>query len=178
VRFLFGRTCFQTGRYDEAILHWERAIELSEADMAATSHVAMCYKATGQHEKVLDTARRTLVRAERVLSENSSDSYALISGVNALARLGDAERTRQWAVRVKAVDPDDPSIDYNIACAMALLGETEAALDALEACLPRVDAVTFSVWMKQDNDLDPLRDLPRFQRLVRDLDARAAAARA
>jgi adenylate cyclase len=178
VRFLYGRTCFQTGRHDEAILHWERATELSEADLAATSHVAMCYRATGQHEKVLDTARRTLMRAERVLSENSSDSYALITGVSALAKLGEAERTKQWAVRVKAVEPDDPSIDYNIACAMALLGETDDALDTLEACLPRVDPVTFSVWVEQDTDLDALRDLPRFQRLVRDLDARAAAARA
>ncbi len=178
VRFLYGRTCFQTGRHDEAILHWERATELSEADLAATSHVAMCYRATGQHEKVLDTARRTLARAERVLAENSSDSYALITGVSALAKLGEAERTKQWAVRVKAVDPDDPSIDYNIACAMALLGETDAALDTLEACLPRVDPVTFSVWVEQDTDLDALRDFPRFQRLVRDLDARAAAARA
>ncbi|WP_413717771.1 winged helix-turn-helix domain-containing tetratricopeptide repeat protein [Silicimonas sp. MF1-12-2] len=178
VRFLYGRTCFQKGRHEEAILHWERAAELSEADLAATSHIAMCYKATGQHEKVLDTARRTLVRAERVLAENSSDSYALITGVSALAKLGEAERTKQWSLRVKAVDPDDPSIDYNIACAMALLGETEAALDALEACLPQVDPVTFSVWIKQDNDLDALRDLRRFQCLVRDLDARAAAAMA
>ncbi|PWJ21376.1 winged helix-turn-helix domain-containing tetratricopeptide repeat protein [Jannaschia seohaensis] len=178
VRFLYGRTCFQTGRHEEAILHWERATELSEADLAASSHVAMCYKATGQLEKVLDTARRTLVRAERVLAENSSDSYALITGVSALAKLGDAERTKQWSLRVKAVDPDDPSIDYNIACAMALLGETETALDTLEDCLPRVDAVTFSVWIKQDNDLDALRDLPRFQRLVGDLNARAAAATA
>lgn len=178
VRFLYGRTCFQTGRHDEAILHWERATELSEADLAATSHVAMCYRATGQHEKVLNTARRTLARAERVLSENSSDSYALITGVSALAKLGEAERTKQWAVRVKAVDPDDPSIDYNIACAMALLGETDAALDTLESCLPRVDSVTFSVWVEQDTDLDALRDFPRFQRLVRDLDARAAAAKA
>ena len=177
VRFLYGRTCFQTGRYDEAILHWERATELSEVDLAATSHVAMCYRAAGQHEKVLDTARRTLARAERVLSENSSDSYALITGVNALAKLGEAERSRQWAVRVKAIDPDDPSIDYNIACAMALLGETDAALGTLEACLPRVDPVTFSVWVEQDTDLDALRDLPRFQRLVRDLYASTAAAR-
>ncbi|MXQ06784.1 tetratricopeptide repeat protein [Alphaproteobacteria bacterium GH1-50] len=178
VRFLFGRTCFQTGRHEEAILHWERATELSEADLAASSHVAMCYKATGQHEKVLDTARRTLMRAERVLAENSSDSYALITGVSALAKLGEAERAKQWSLRVKAVDPDDPSIDYNIACAMALLGETETALDMLEDCLPRVDAVTFSVWIAQDNDLDALRELPRFQRLIRDLDARAAAATA
>jgi adenylate cyclase len=127
---------------------------------------------------VLDTARRTLVRAERVLSENASDSYALISGINALARLGEAERTKQWAVRVKVVDPDDPSIDYNIACALALLGETETAIDTLEACLPRVDPLTFSVWIEQDNDLDALRDIPRFQRLVRDIDARATAAMA
>jgi adenylate cyclase len=178
VRFLYGRSCFQTGRHADAIEHWERASELSEADLAATSHLAMCYKATGQPDKVLDTARRTLARAERALTENSSDSYALISGVGAFAKLGEAERARQWALRVKAVDPDDPSIDYNIACAMALLGETETAVDSLEACLPRVDAVTFSVWVKQDTDLEPLRDLPRFQRLVEDLDARAAGAKA
>lgn len=178
VRFLYGRSCFQTGRHADAIVHWERASELSEADLAATSHLAMCYRATGQPEKVLDTARRTLARAERALSENSSDSYALISGVGAFAKLGEAERAKQWVLRVKAVDPDDPSIDYNIACAMALLGETETALDSLEASLPRVDPVTFSVWVKQDNDLDALRDLPRFQDLVRDLDARAAATRA
>ena len=176
VRFHYGRSCFQTGRHADAIVHWERATELSEADLAATSHLAMCYKATGQPEKALDAARRTLARAERALSENSSDSYALISGVGALAKLGEAERARQWALRVKAVDPDDPSIDYNIACAMALLGETETALVTLEACFPRVDPVTFSVWIRQDNDLDSLRDLPRFQRLVRDLDARAADA--
>ena len=178
VRFLYGRSCFQTGRHADAIAHWERASELSEADLAATSHLAMCYRATGQHAKVLDSARRTLVRAERVLSENSSDSYALISGVGAFAKLGEAERAKQRALRVKAVDPDDPSIDYNIACAMALLGETEAALDTLEACLPKVDPVTFSVWVGQDTDLDTLRDLPRFQRLVRDLDTRAASANA
>ncbi len=176
VRFHYGRTCFQTGRHADAIVHWERAAALSEADLAATSHLAMCYKATGQPEKVLDSARRTLARAERALSENSSDSYALISGVGAFAKLGEAERAKQWAQRVKAVDPDDLSIDYNIACAMSLLGETEDALDTLEACLPRVDPVTFSVWVKQDTDLDPLRDLPRFQHLVRALDARAADA--
>ncbi len=178
VRFLYGRSCFQTGRYADAIVHWERAAELSEADLAATSHLGMCYRAIGQPEKALDSARRTLARAERALSENSSDSFALISGVNALAKLGEAERAKQWALRVKAVDPDDPSIDYNITCAMALLGETEAALDTLEACLPRVDPVTFAVWIKQDTDLDALRDLPRFQRLVRELDARAANAKA
>ncbi|WP_316651592.1 hypothetical protein [Ovoidimarina sediminis] len=54
-------------------------------------------------------------------------------------------------MRGSSVDPDDPSIDDNIACAMALLGETDAALDTLETCLPRVDPVTFSVWVEQDN---------------------------
>ncbi|MDU8945923.1 hypothetical protein RXV90_21260 [Rhodophyticola sp. MJ-SS7] len=54
-------------------------------------------------------------------------------------------------LRGSSVDPDDPSIDDNIACAMALLGETDAALDTLETCLPRVDPVTFSVWVEQDN---------------------------
>ncbi len=177
VRFLYGRACFQTGRHADAIVHWERAAELSETALPATTNLSMSYEATGQHEKALDSARRSLARAERALSENSSDSYALICGALALAKLGEAERTKQWALRVKAVDPDDPSIDYNIACALALLGETETALDTLEACLPKVDPVTFSVWVKQDTDLDSLRGTPRFQRLVQDLDARVANAK-
>jgi adenylate cyclase len=176
VRFLYGRSCFQTGRHHDAIVHWERAAELSETALSAVTSLDMSYVATGQTEKALESNRRTLKRAESILAENSSDTYALMCGVLALARLGEVERAKQWAVRVKAVDPDDPSIDFNIACAMANLGEAETALDMLEACLPRVDAAVFFVWMKQDTDLDPLRDFPRFQRLMASLEARASAA--
>jgi adenylate cyclase len=91
--------------------------------------------------------------------------------------MGEVERAKHWAVRVKAVDPDDPSIDFNIACAMATLGEIETAFDRLEICLPRVDPAVFSVWMKQDSDLDSLRDIPRIQRLMTDLEDRALAER-
>jgi len=175
VRFLYGRTCFQTGRHADAIVHWERAAELSETALPAITNLSMSYEATGQHDKALESARRALARAERNLSDNSSDSYALICGFLALAKLGEAERAKQWFLRVKAVAPDDLSIDYNIACGLVLLGETETALDTLEGCLPRVDPVTFSVWMKQDTDLDSLRDTPRFQRLISDLEGRAAA---
>ena len=174
VRFLYGRSCFQTGRHADAIVHWERAAELSETALPAITNLSMSYEATGQYEKALEVSRRTLARAERALSENTSDSYALMCGFLSLAKLGEAERAEQWILRVKAVDPDDLSIDYNIACGLALLGETETALDTLEACILRFEPVTFSVWMKQDTDLDPLRESPRFQRLVRDLDMRAA----
>jgi len=177
VRWLYGRACFQVGRHHDAIEHLERAAELSETAIPAVTIVGMCYEATGQREKAIDAARRTLERAERAVAENGSDAYALTSGIGALARLGDADRAKQWALRVKAVDPDDPSIDFNIACAMAELGEIDTALDTLEACLPRVDASAFSVWVKQDSDLNNLRDNPRFHRLVADLDARAAAAK-
>lgn len=177
VRFLYGRACFQTGRHADAIVHWERAAELSETALPAITNLSMSYEATGQPEKALDAARRTLARAERAISENSSDSYALMCGFLALAKLGETERSNQWALRVKAVDPDDLSIDYNIACGLVLLGETETALDTLETCLPRVDPVTFSVWIKQDTDLNSLRDIPRFQHLVRDIDARANEAK-
>ncbi|MCU4654751.1 winged helix-turn-helix domain-containing protein [Roseibacterium sp. SDUM158016] len=177
VRFLYGRSCFQTGRHHDAIVHWERATELSETALSAVTNLDMSYVATGQEEKALESNRRTLSRAEAILAENSSDTYALMCGVLALARLGEVERAKQWAIRVKAVDPDDPSIDFNIACAMTNLGEHETALDMLEVCLPRVDAAVFSVWMKRDTDLDPLREIPRFQRLMSDLEARAAAVR-
>ena len=125
-----------------------------------------------------DAQVRTVERVERAIAENAFDTYALICGVNALATLGEAEKAKQWAQRVKAIDPEDPSVDYNIACAMATLGETDEALDVLEDCMPRVNAIVFYHWMKQDTDLDSLRDLPRFHTIMQDIEARALALKA
>ena len=178
VRFLYGRTCFQAGRHNEAIEHGEYATKLSETALAAVTNLSMSYRAIGRLDLAHDAQVRTVERVERAIAENAFDTYALICGVNALATLGEAEKAKQWAQRVKAIDPEDPSVDYNIACAMATLGETDEALDVLEDCMPRVNAIVFYHWMKQDTDLDSLRDLPRFHTIMQDIEARALALKA
>ncbi|MGA1179100.1 MAG: TPR end-of-group domain-containing protein [Marivivens sp.] len=69
-------------------------------------------------------------------------------------------------------------VDYNIGCALALLGETETALNFLEQGLKRANSVEFVKVLKQDVDLDSLRREPRFQKIVSEVEARALASSA
>ncbi len=64
-----------------------------------------------------------------------------------------------------AIDPDDPNTLYNSACAYAKLGNHDEALDLLERVLKH-GARTFRDWIAHDSDMDPLRNNPRFQRLL------------
>ena len=173
VRLHYGRTSFVLGRYGDAIQHWERASELHQYDISCITMLTMCYSAMGQTEKEDDAARRAMERINRALEEDPSDTFVLTCKVLGLAHYGEAEQAKKLALRVKAIDPDSPGIDYCLACAMSLLGEIDTALDFLEASLIRVRAPSFRNWVKRDTDLDALRDTPRFKRLIADLQARA-----
>lgn len=63
--------------------------------------------------------------------------------------------------------PDDPTVHYNLACSLALLGRVDEALDSLEASVQRgysdVEA------MLADEDLTALRGELRYEALVRRL---------
>jgi tetratricopeptide (TPR) repeat protein len=78
--------------------------------------------------------------------------------------MGDREKSSDWARRALAIDPEETSIIYNVACVYALLGRTEEALD----CLGKVmDQGTFyKNWAAKDSDLDSLRSDPRFHALL------------
>jgi hypothetical protein len=59
--------------------------------------------------------------------------------------------------------------DRDAGCALAILGEQEAALDALEKA---IDAgLAGGDWVPQDPDWESLRDQPRFKELVERLAA-------
>ena len=60
--------------------------------------------------------------------------------------------------------PDNPTVHYNLACSLALTGQKEKALRALEAALRR----GFSEFrtLREDDDLASLRDEPEFKNLL------------
>ena len=63
------------------------------------------------------------------------------------------------------IAPDDPLTHFNVACTYALLGEPEKAIDLLEGWTARVNKAT-QRWLVNDTDLNSLRDIPRFKRLI------------
>jgi adenylate cyclase len=62
------------------------------------------------------------------------------------------------------MDPDDPSVLYNIACAFALEGQTKEAILTLQKAID--NGFGHWSWIEHDSDLDTLRGDPEFTALL------------
>jgi adenylate cyclase len=84
-------------------------------------------------------------------------------GAGAYAALGEVERSKEWMERALLVDPDNLSMRYNFACALAaFIGDKQGALRHLERSLATAGAFHLSL-VETDPDLDSLRDEPQFK---------------
>jgi len=95
-------------------------------------------------------------------------------GVTALVSLGEGARAKEWAQRAVLLDPNNRNLRYNLGCSMGHLGEFDAALDMLEPVFQTAPPQGL-VWAKEDNDLDAIRDHPRFKAMIAAAEARLAA---
>ena len=136
----------------------------------------MSYVALGHHKESMAASGRAMQRIERDVVVRPDDANALVSGVIALARLGENERAKQWALRAQAIEPDDPMDHYNLGCALAQMNEPSRALDLLESCVPGMSP-EFINWIKQDTDLVPLQEHPRYVALIARGETRLASLR-
>ena len=168
--YLFsGRNCFNLGQYLKAAEMLGKAADLKHDDFRALGIQAMCFQSLGRKEDMINAARRSLARAEAAIAERPDDADALAFGAGLLAILGETERTKDWAERASIMEPDDFYLNYNLACAYAVLGETELALDRLEQVLSPSLLRSQKEFMLHDSDLDKLRDHPRFIALIKKL---------
>ena len=95
-------------------------------------------------------------------------------GANGLAVLGQAERAKEWVARALLIDPDNLSMRYNFACALAAhLKDTDAAFDMLETVL-EMASLGLLHHVKVDPDLDTLRDHPRYKAMMEAAETRLA----
>jgi adenylate cyclase len=165
----------QRQRPDDAIRYYEKAMTVMETDLLSAAMLGTCYRATGNAQGALHVAQVTLARAERRLAQDQNDVQALTYGAAALAQLRQPERAQEWMDRALVADPDNYSMRYNFACALAVDSRTtEAALDMLGPMFATIDGSTLR-WAKVDPDLGPLREHPRFKALVAAAEARLAA---
>jgi adenylate cyclase len=93
------------------------------------------------------------------------DALALSRGAISLILVGDVDQGLEWAERAYALN--SRVCAYNVACAHALAGDGERALDLLES-----DAASTAVyrnWLEHDSDWDSLREHPRFKAVLETL---------
>jgi adenylate cyclase len=162
------------GRYPEAIACYEKAAGLTETAFAATAMIVSCYGAIGDKQGARRAAVRSVEVAEKAVAADPTNGAALGFLVMGLATLGDAERAKAWAERALLLDSQNHNMRYNFACSFALLNDVDAALDLLEPILAGTSPMVFG--MRNDPDLESVRDHPRFKAMVAAAEARVAQA--
>jgi adenylate cyclase len=171
--FHYARCLFMQGSFEQAVHYFERSAEIRTDDYLSPVHLMSAYRSLGRSCEREYWAREGIERAERALNRNPENSGPAHRGALALAHLGEGDRARDWAARALAIDPEDIVAQYNIACVYSILGDLDAAIDLLETLLPHGSAYHV-LWFKNDSDLDPLRQMPRFQELLTALAAEPA----
>ena len=163
--YFYARACFAQGKFERAAALFERAAEIKPDDYQSLCLLIQIYHSLGRDPDAQDAARRGIERAERELTLHPENSRAAYLGAKALVTLGQNDRAKEWLNRSIAIDPEDLLTQYNVACAYTALGDTEAAFDLLERLLPNANHET-KAWIRYDSDFDPLRDHPRYQKVL------------
>jgi adenylate cyclase len=167
-----GQVAQDQGRIADAARHFEKAASLTDIDFICPGMLISLTGALGDAEASARWARLALERAEAALAQDGANGSALGFGVGALARLGEADRAREWIARAVAVDPDNMVGRYNMACSLCThLGDVDGALDLLERVLATARPYTLSM-MRTDPDMAPLRGNARFGAMVKAAEAR------
>jgi len=129
--------------------------------------VAQAYHSLGVEDEAERARRQGLALVEQRLQHAPDDVRARYLGANALVALGEREKGLAWARQARSMDPEDPMLLYNLGCINALAGEPAEALACLGLAVTA--GLTQKDWLLHDGDLDSLRNLPEFQRLLDNL---------
>ena len=163
--YWYGRALEAEGRFPEAVKMYERAQVLRPEDYQAPSFLAQAYRALGMMDESNAADRRAIRLMLERLELNPSDARAANLLAATYATMGESEKAVDYADRSLAIDPDDAMLLYNVCCTYTLLGRNDEAI----ACLERAVDKGFGhrEWIDHDPDLNPLRENPRFQSIMR-----------
>jgi adenylate cyclase len=165
--YLYARSCFHRGKLKRAAELFERSAELRPLDYQSLVLLSRVHEGLGNKERSLDAAKRAVAVAEKVLELKPDETRALYLAATPLMRIGREKEAHEWIERALFIEPDDPSVLYNVACFYAQTGEIEKALDCLDHA--RLPGMANASWIENDADLDPLREHPRFKKLFSEL---------
>ena len=162
-----ARMLFRHGKLGEAVPHFEKAAALMDTDWHNPLMLTTCYRSTGDEQLRRRAAKTTFERAERAIARDPTDGPALAAGADALAILGEKERSLEWIRRALFLDPDNLVMRYNLGC--ALIQDHEAIDEAVKTFQPFFEKLQSPMHLRHlevDPDLGPIRDDPRFEKML------------
>jgi TolB-like protein/Flp pilus assembly protein TadD len=171
--YYYGRSCFAQGQFEKAAELFLKASQASPADFQALSLRGLCFRALNRKGEARLTFQECLQKIENHLQLNPDDVRAVYMKAGAFLGLGEHAQALEWSDRALSMDPEEPSVLYNVSCNYALLDEPDKALDCIEKAFHK--GFGHKEWMEHDPDFLSIRNHPRFKALMRGLAAARAA---
>jgi adenylate cyclase len=165
--YYYARASFHQGKLQKAADLFARASEVNSEDYQSRILRAQVLAGLDQVDLSNEVAREAITVIEKHLKWNPDDARAFYLGASALQQIGEQDRAERWIGRALAIDPTDSVVLYNVACFYALSGQANKALNYLESAVNQ--GTVSGSWMEHDNDLASLREAPRFQALLKQL---------
>ena len=162
--YYYARTRFHQGDLEGAAELFRKAAETDPADYQSRCLRVQILRGTGRTALAVNEARESVEILEKHLEWHPDDARALHLGAGSLVALGQTARAKRWLRRALELDPDDPIVLYNVACNFATLGDVEESLDYLEQAVAH--GTVSADWMRNDEDLVPVRNNPRYAALL------------
>jgi adenylate cyclase len=165
----YGEACREAGRPADAVAPLERAVELRPTDFWPIGMLSATYQELGREAESRLAAYRAFSCIEAELQRRPDNANALALGAIHLGYFGEKARCEEWATRAIALEPDNFSVRYNVACAYATMDKLDAALEHLEYMnqhIPRARRWLFRI-AQIDADLNLLRHRPEYQMLMK-----------
>jgi Flp pilus assembly protein TadD len=144
-------------RRDEAEEQLRKAIELDPNWARPYDNLAILYRLEGRLEEAEEAAGKALEFAPESVAAHNNMANLLISQ----ERYEEAETYYRRAI---ALDDTQAKPYYNLACLYSLLGRPREALSYLQGAIQRDSVMRKEA--AEDADLEAIRDMPEFQRLI------------
>ena len=161
--YFWGRNLLWQGRAEEAIRILRIAQTLRPESYDVAGMLGLGYERAGSQVEAAAARRLALKLMEDRLELNPDDPRAWVLAACQYAGAKDRARAEEAIRRALAID-DDGLTHYNAACAHVLLGDTDKAIDYLQAAVNR--GWHHREWIEHDTDFDAVRDVPRYKEVL------------
>ena len=123
---------------------------------------------TALRDRLDGIGQQFLVDFYEVVTKRQPENLEVFAELaQAHTRLGEFESGLALDRHLTRLLPEDPTVRYNLACSLALTERTLESLETLELSINL--GYDDAAYLLKDEDLRSLRDLPRFQDIVRGL---------
>jgi len=159
-----GRIHTSTGKLEEALELFRRVIDIQPGFYVAYNDLKQVLLRLGRTEEAEAAYRRVLELMPNYLLRNPDDSRARMFYAITLCDAGKPEEAIQEGSAAIDSSPGDSVMLYNGACLYARLGDPGRAVATLRQAIA-AGVVNYG-WMRQDPDLDTIRDTAEFKELM------------